>query len=101
MDKNLILTTDEIKAAIHFLLNKYQAEYALLFGSYARGDATAASDIDVIVVGGENFRPSNIFAFGEDLRELIQRDVDIFEINEVDRDTSFYENVMREGIKIA
>ena len=59
------LSYPELEATIRLLLKKYHAEYALLFGSYARGEATAASDIDVIVVGGANFRPRDIFAFGE------------------------------------
>jgi len=46
------LSRTEIEQVIRELLHKYHAEYALLFGSYARGEATAASDIDVIVVGG-------------------------------------------------
>ena len=45
------LSRTEIEQVIRELLHKYHAEYALLFGSYARGEATAASDIDVIVVG--------------------------------------------------
>ncbi len=57
------LSRTEIEQVIRELLHKYHAEYALLFGSYARGEATAASDIDVIVVGGANFRPRDIFAF--------------------------------------
>ena len=59
------LSRTEIEQVIRELLHKYHAEYALLFGSYARGEATAASDIDVIVVGGANFRPRDIFAFGD------------------------------------
>ena len=41
----------------------------------ARG-ATDESDVDVIVVGGDRFRTTDIFAFGEELRELIQTAVE-------------------------
>lgn len=58
------LSRTEIEQVIRELLHKYHAEYALLFGSYARGEATAASDIDVIVVGGANFRPRDILLLG-------------------------------------
>ena len=37
------LSRTEIEQVIRELLHKYHAEYALLFGSYARGEATAAS----------------------------------------------------------
>lgn len=95
------LTYAEIEALVRPLLRKYNAEYALLFGSYARGEATADSDIDIIVVGGEHFRARDIFAFGEELRKSAQKDVDAFEMREVNKGTPFYENIMREGVRIA
>ena len=95
-----VLERDELEAVIRELLRKYHAEYALLFGSYARGEATAASDIDVVVVGGTQFRARDIFAFGEELRQRTRKDVDAFELREVNVGTPFYENVMREGVKI-
>ena len=36
------LSYPELEATIRLLLKKYHAEYALLFGSYARGEATRA-----------------------------------------------------------
>lgn len=95
------LSLNEVKAIVKELLERYHAEYALLFGSYARGDATPDSDIDVIIVGGKNFVPRNIFALAEDLREMTGRDADVFEMREVNAGTPFYESVMREGIRIA
>ncbi len=95
------LTRNEVEALIRALLRKYNAEYALLFGSYARGEATAESDIDVVVVGGKGFKARDIFAFGEDLRQMTNKDVDAFEIREVNKGTPFYEAVMNEGIRIA
>ena len=50
-----ICSQDEICAAVLPLLKKYHAEKAILFGSYARQEANAASDIDVIVIGGKEF----------------------------------------------
>jgi predicted nucleotidyltransferase len=91
----------EIEKSIKILLVRYNAESALLFGSYARGEETAESDVDVIVFGGKNFKKSNIFAFAEELRQMINKDVDAFEICEVNQNTPFYDNIMKEGIKIA
>ena len=96
-----MLTKYEIEKAIRLLLQKYHAESALLFGSYARGDATPQSDLDVIVFGGKNFKKTNIFAFAEDLREITGKNVDAFEISEVDPDSAFYDSIHREGVKIA
>ena len=95
------LTKNEVEAMIRLLLRKYHAEYALLFGSYARDEATADSDIDVLVIGGEKFRAKDIFAFGEDLRQMTGKNVDAFELREVNKDTPFYDAVMSEGVRIA
>ena len=96
-----VIATDELKTMIRALLHKYHAEYALLFGSYARGEATADSDIDVVIFGGKDFRPADIFAFGEELRQLTNKEVDAFEIREVNAGTPFYNAVMEEGVRIA
>ena len=96
-----VLTRSELETAIRVLLKKYHAEYALLFGSYARGEATASSDIDLVVVGGVNFRARDIFSFGEELRQLTHKDVDAFELRELNVGTPFYETVMQEGVRIA
>ena len=45
-----------VEKTIKELLARYNAEYALLFGSYARGDETPESDIDVVVFGGDHFK---------------------------------------------
>lgn len=95
------LSRQEVESAIKVLLQKYHADHAILFGSYAREDADEHSDIDVVVVGGENFHDTDIFAFGEDLRELTQKSVDAFEICEINKDTDFYNTIMREGVRIA
>lgn len=94
-------TRTDIEKSIKELLVRYNAEYAFLFGSYARGEETEESDIDVLVFGGDNFKKSNIFAFAEELRQMTGKSVDAFEICEVDRLTPFYDNVIKVGIKIA
>lgn len=94
-------TRIDIENCIKTLLVRYNAEYALLFGSYARGDETPESDVDVVIFGGNNFKKTNIFAFAEELREMLGTEVDAFEICEIDEGTAFYDNLMKEGIKIA
>lgn len=95
------LSVHEIEEYIRKLLRKYNVEYAILFGSYARGEANENSDIDVIVVGGDKFRARDIFSFGEELREITDKNVDAFEMREVNKDTEFYRNILREGVRIA
>lgn len=48
--RNRTLTLDEIKATLASLLKGSIAGKAILFGSYARGDADQYSDIDPILI---------------------------------------------------
>lgn len=97
-DNTLML--DEIKVMVSSLVKKYNAEYAILFGSYARGEANEESDIDIIIVGGKNFSALDVLAFGEELRELTNKKVDAFELREVEKNTEFYQNILHEGVRI-
>lgn len=99
-EKDNVLDVNVIKNYIKLLVRKYNADYAILFGSYARNEAEKESDIDVLVYGGEKFKPTSIFAFGEELRELTGKEVDCFEISEVKKDSDFYKNILKEGVKI-
>ena len=38
-----------------------------------------------------------IFALAEELREVLKKDVDIFEINEINKDSDFYNAIEREA----
>ena len=95
------MDTAKIEQTIRLLVERYHAEYALLFGSYARGDATTDSDVDVVIVGGAGFRKLNVYAFAEDLRTMTGKQVDAFELCELTEGTPFYDAVMREGKRIA
>ncbi len=96
-----IYTVEEIKKVAVSLARKYQVEAVYLFGSYAKGNATADSDIDILVFGGSGFRLTNIFAFAEELREAYQKDVDAYEIHEVNEGSRFYEEIMEERLLLA
>lgn len=93
-----VYSRDELHAMITPLLRRYNAAYALLFGSYARNEATPQSDIDLIVVGKDSFKPFDIFAIAEDLHECSGKAVDVYELREIKRDSPFYRSIMSEGV---
>ena len=96
-----ILSLADIKQVVKPLAEKYKISEVYIFGSYARNEATAESDIDFLVFGGKEFKLTSIFAFAEELRIAIQKEIDVFEINEVNKDSSFYETIMKEKVKVA
>lgn len=50
-----IRSTEGIRLALLSLLKKYRAEKAILFGSYARNEIDGKSDLDLLIIGGEDF----------------------------------------------
>ena len=98
---NTIFTLEDVKNIVKPIAAKYRVNAIYLFGSYARGEATESSDLDVLVFGGENFRLTMIFALAEELRKILKKDVDVFEINEINKDSDFYKTIMKERLLVA
>ena len=98
---NTIYTIENIKDVVIPIANMYNVESIYLFGSYARGEANENSDLDFLVFGGEKFKLTNIFALAEDLRIAFQRQVDVFEISEINTDSDFYSTIMNERLYVA
>ncbi|EGK61682.1 nucleotidyltransferase domain protein [Centipeda periodontii DSM 2778] len=96
-----VFTMEQIAAAVKPLADKYRVKEIYLFGSYARGEADENSDLDFLVFGGEMFRRTMIFALVEDLREVLKKNVDVFEITEVNPDSNFYQTIMKEKVLVA
>ncbi len=42
-----------------------------------------------------------IYALAEDLRDAFQKSVDVFEIHEVNQESAFYHNIMKEKVLVA
>ena len=53
----MIYETKQIAELIHPVLDKYNVQKVVLFGSYAKGEATAKSDVDLLYLR----EPAKIF----------------------------------------
>ena len=96
-----VFTIENIIALVKPLAEKYQVQQIYLFGSYARGEADTDSDLDFLVYGGENFKLTRIFSLAEELREVLNKKVDVFEIHEINADSDFYNTIMKERLLVA
>ena len=96
-----IYSLEELTGHIRPLLLKYRADGAILFGSYARQEAKAESDIDLLILGGSDFDPTDVFSIAEELHRATGKSVDVYELRELCAGTPFYNAVFAEGVKIA
>ena len=93
--QNAVLTIENIINMVKPIAEKYHVDQIYLFGSYARGEAGIDSDLDFLVYGGDNFKLTMIFALAEELREVLDKKVDVFEIHEIDQESEFYNAIMK------
>jgi len=95
-----MLSIEEIKSYIIPIIMKYPVDKVILYGSYARGDASDMSDIDLVVESGGKMRNSKIFALGGDLLMDLPVRVDVYDILEIANPSAMYESIQKEGVII-
>ena len=95
-----VYNRDEIISHVTPLLRKYHAESAILFGSYARREATQDSDVDLVGVGGAGFDPTDVFCIADELYRRLGKNVDVYELSEINAGTDFYNTIFTEGVHI-
>ncbi len=98
---NEVFTIETIVSLVKPIAQKYHVDQIYLFGSYARGEAGINSDLDFLVYGGEKFKLTMIFSLAEELREVLEKKVDVFEIHEINPDSEFYSTIMKERLLVA
>ena len=95
-----MLSIEEIKSYIIPVVEKYPVEKVILFGSYARGDASDTSDVDLVVESGGKMRNSKIFTLGGDLLVALPIRVDVYDILEIEESSPLYNSIIEDGIII-
>ena len=96
---NDVYTIDELRSILSPILERYGMASASLFGSYARGQADADSDIDVILYVKPGFRALDVFGVAEELHRRTGKAVDVYEQSELEPG-AFRDSVMREAVAL-
>ena len=92
-----VYTIDEIRDKVIPLAKKYGVRRMWLFGSYARGDADAQSDVDFLVDSAKNLR--GMFAYAgliQDLEDEFGCHVDL--ISEGISDKNFLAEIQKDEV---
>jgi predicted nucleotidyltransferase len=77
---NGIYTIDEIKSIVAPIARDYEIDLVYLFGSYARGEATEESDIDLLIKGFKSKKPWAYPGLFVDMEEAFNKKVDIVSV---------------------
>ena len=97
--KVALLNIKTIKAVSSKIFAKYkEVRCAFLFGSYARGEATKDSDIDILIVApamGLDF-----YGLASDLEKALEKPVDLLSHRQLTDNEQFLARVLKEGVRI-
>lgn len=83
-----ILSIDSIRRLIQPVIKKFGISKVFLFGSYARGEATPQSDIDLVIEGCNNGSLFDFIDLKDSLSKAVGKSVDVVERRAVEENTS-------------
>jgi len=72
-----MLTIAEISQRLFPIFDKNDVKKAVLFGSYARNEAQANSDVDLLVDTEEHVRGLKLFGILGEIKDALDLDVDL------------------------
>ena len=93
-----ILTLKQIKEKVAIVFSDYNIKFCYLFGSYAKGNATPTSDVDLFL--SSDITGIKFFGLAERLREELNKKVDLISIEQIENNRPLLEEILSGGIKI-
>ena len=98
IDNENLYNTSEIKRRLEPVFTANRVKSAILFGSYAKGEATEHSDIDILVDSG--LRGLDFVGLIENVREVLGKNVDLIDVHYVNADSPIEREIMKTGVRI-
>lgn len=93
-----ILSINEIEEACSAIFKKYDVEYVILFGSYAKNKASETSDVDLLICS--TLKGIKFFGLVEELREALKKKVDALDESQLESNAILTHEILKEGIRI-
>ena len=92
-------TKQEVIETLKTVLPKYKIRQAAIFGSYARGDFTETSDVDLIIeLDYENDFTKNFYGFWDDAELALSKPIDVISLKSLTESTKkrFSQGILNE-----
>ena len=93
-----LLDVDDIKRKCSRVLEQYDVNFCYLFGSYAKGKETPASDVDLLI--SANIKGLKFYGLVEELRTVLHKKVDVLDMNQLKENLELTEEILKDGVKI-
>ena len=96
---NKVYTIEELKKKISKILSVFPVEKAILFGSYAKGEADSKSDVDLVIKLNE-LDGFLFYGILETLVTSLKKDVDLIEQREIIQGGKVDKEILKTGVVI-
>lgn len=93
-----ILELEDIVKKCSKVFERYEVYFCYLFGSYAKGKAVPASDVDLLI--STNVKGLKFYGLVEDIKTTLHKKVDVLDLNQLKNNIELTEEILRDGIKI-
>ncbi len=95
-----IYSIEDIKNMVYEILANTEVEKAILFGSYAKNKPTKNSDIDILIDSKGKIKGLKFFAIVDKIREKLDKEVDVIEKLEIDKNSKIEKEIENTGVVI-
>ena len=95
-----IYSIDEIKKILQEIFINTEIKQAILFGSYAKNNPTKKSDIDLLIDSKGKLKGLKFFAIIDTIREVFDKDVDVIEKSEIEKNSRIEKEIMNTGVVV-
>ena len=95
-----VYTIEEIKKILFEIFKDTDIERAVLFGSYAKNTPNQNSDLDILIDSNGKIKGLKFYAIMGTIKERFDKEVDIIEKSEIDKDSKIEKEIERTGVVV-
>ncbi len=95
-----IYTIEEIKEMLKEILKDQPVYEVILFGSYAKKEATKKSDVDLIIDTKSKLKGFSLLKLICQIQEKLQKNIDGFEKYEIIKDSPIDKEIKETGVVV-
>ena len=93
-----VYTLSELQAVLDPVFRQFGVRKAMLFGSYAKGQATEGSDVDLFVDSG--LRGLAFYGLLDGIASALEVPVDLIDTSQVDHGSRIEREIAQSGVQI-
>lgn len=92
------LSISQIREKLFAIFEEEPVRKVILFGSYAKGSSSSNSDIDLVIDSNGKLYGFRFFGILERIKEVLGKDIDLFEMSEIENGSEIEKVIKQEGV---